>query len=215
MLSIHGKVVGLAMVMAALGTGCAVDAADVDLDQADLDEAEALDTTSAALEQGADEERGGYQAQAPTKDLFGPSKGMLEPSKGMLGPSKAPVGQLGQAPLGQLGQAPLGQLGQAPLGQLGQAPLGQLGQAPLGQLGQTPSGQEPTGARFFPGGSCGGGFNGGFCGGGFNGFGSCGFGTPFNINNNNNINVITLLEDLFNRNHRPHHHCGSWGDDWP
>ncbi|XXY49453.1 hypothetical protein WME91_56550 [Sorangium sp. So ce269] len=107
MISIHGKVMGLAMVMAALGTGCAVGAADAELDQAGLDEVEELDSTAAALEEGAVEERGGYQAQAPTKDLFGPSKGAPSkgaPGKGMLG-LQAPVGQLGQAPIGEPGQS--------------------------------------------------------------------------------------------------------------
>ncbi|XYI03080.1 hypothetical protein ACMHYB_26305 [Sorangium sp. So ce1128] len=99
MISIHCKVMGLAMVMAALGTGCAVDAAGADLDQAGLDEVEELDSTAAALEEGAEEEQGGYQAQAPTKDLFGPSKGMI---------GQAPVGQFGQEPTGQLGQEPIG-----------------------------------------------------------------------------------------------------------
>ncbi|WP_437760134.1 hypothetical protein [Sorangium sp. So ce1389] len=192
MISIHGKVMGLAMVVAALGTGCAVDAADADFDQAGLDE---VDSTAAALEEGAEEERGGYQAQAPTKDMFAPSKGV--PSKGMLG------------------QAPVGQLGQEPVGQLGQEPVGQLGQAPIGAPGQS--------ARFFggvPGGFCGGfpGFGGGFGG----GFGS-GFGSPFNINNNNNINVISILEELLNRHNvcpKPvvierHEHHGHHGHHGP
>ncbi|XXY49454.1 hypothetical protein WME91_56555 [Sorangium sp. So ce269] len=206
MISIHGKVMGLAMVMAALGTGCAVGAADAELDQAGLDEVEELDSTAAALEEGAVEERGGYQAQAPTKDLFGPSKGAPSkgaPGKGMLG-LQAPVGQLGQAPVGQLGQAPVGQLGQAPVGQLGQAPVGQLGQAPVGQLGQAPIGEPGQSARNF-----------GFGCPGFGGFGG-GFGFPFNINNNNNINVISILDELLNRDHCPHHrphHCSGslWG----
>ncbi|WP_437760135.1 hypothetical protein [Sorangium sp. So ce1389] len=210
MISIHGKVMGLAMVVAALGTGCAVDAADADFDQAGLDEAAELDSTAAALEEAAEEERGGYQAQAPTKDMFGPSKGAPSkgvpgkgaPGKGMLG-LQAPVGQLGQAPVGQLGQAPVGQLGQAPIGQLGQAPIGQLGQEPVGQLGQAPIGAPGQSARNF-------GFGCPVFGGGFPGFFGGGF--PFNINNNNNINVVSILDKLLNRDHCPHHCSGSlWG----
>ncbi|XXY49452.1 hypothetical protein WME91_56545 [Sorangium sp. So ce269] len=206
MISIHGKVMGLAMVMAALGTGCAVDAADAELDQAGLDEVEELDSTAAALEEGAVEERGGYQAQAPTKDLFGPSKGA--PSKGMLG--QAPVGQLGQAPTGQEGLAPVGAPGLA-------------GGTPV----QGTFVGEGAGARFF--GGCCGGFPGAF--GGFPGaFG--GFGSPFNINNNNNVNILAILEELRNRHNVcpprpvvvriPPVHSGSscsgplgWGDRWP
>ncbi|WP_437627293.1 hypothetical protein [Sorangium sp. So ce1151] len=216
MLSIHGKVLGLAMVMAALGTGCAVDAADADLDRASLDEAEQVDSTTAALEEGAEEARGGFQA--PGKDVLGPSKGV--PSKGSFG-AQAPLGvgqqlptDLGQAPVGaqgpllpggqapidQLGQAPIGQVGQAPIGQVGQAPIGQVGQAPIGQVGQAPIGGVP-GVGGVPGlGGFGGvpglgGFGGVGVGSrffGFNGFGCC----PTTINNNNNINIITIVDEF-------------------
>ncbi|WP_438030209.1 hypothetical protein [Sorangium sp. So ce233] len=199
MISIHGKVMGLAMVVAALGTGCAADAADVELDQAGLDEAAEIDATSAALEEVAEDERGGYQAQAPSKDLFGPSKGL--PSKGL--PSKGMIGA----------QAPVGQLGQGPVGQLGQGPVGQLGQAPMGVPGQSARSFGCGFPGFFPGFGFGGGF---------------GFGAPFNINNNNNINIIALLDELFNKNrvcppaallphhhHCPHHSTGPVGLGWP
>ncbi|KYF63283.1 hypothetical protein BE11_04270 [Sorangium cellulosum] len=212
------------MVMAALGTGCAVDAADAALDQASLDEAEAIDSTSAALEEGEEEARGGYQA--PGKDLLGPGKGL--PDKGLLGP-QAPVGQLGQAPVGQLGQAPVGQLGQAPIGQ---APIGQapIGQAPIGQapIGQGPVGQ-PVGV---PGGVGVPGLGGvgvpglgGFGVPGLGGFGvpafgasrfvgGCGFpgfsSFPVTINNNNNINIITTLDQILNR-----HRVCSAPAHWP
>src|SRR5690349_9615373 len=103
MLSIHGKVLGLAMVMAALGTGCAVDAAnDADLDEAGVDEVEMVDSTAEALEADAST-RGGYTGQV-----------------GVQGPV-----DLGQAPVGI--QAPVGQLGQGPVGQ------GPVGQGPVGQ----------------------------------------------------------------------------------
>ncbi|KYF94643.1 hypothetical protein BE20_06000 [Sorangium cellulosum] len=105
MLSIHGKVLGLAVVMAALGTGCAVDSvSDVELDEAGLDKVEQVDSTAAALE-GDDEERGGFQ-QAPSK---APLKG------GLQGPA-----DLGQAPVGV--QGPAGPGLQGPIGQVGQAP---------------------------------------------------------------------------------------------
>ncbi|WP_438030208.1 hypothetical protein [Sorangium sp. So ce233] len=220
MLSIHGKVLGLAMVMAALGTGCAVDAADAELDQVGLDEAGEIDSTSAALEEG-EEARGGFQA--PGKDLLGPGKG--GPDKGLIG-AQGPVGQLGQGPVGQLGQGPVGQLGQAPIGQapIGQAPIGQvpIGQVPVGQPGPAPVGV--PGGVGVPG-------LGGFGVPGLGGFGvpafgasrfvgGCGFpggfGFPVTINNNNNINIIALL-DQFRNPHlvcpphhvwpHDHHHC--------
>ncbi|WP_437785842.1 hypothetical protein [Sorangium sp. So ce1097] len=227
MLSIHGKVLGLAMVMAAIGTGCAVDAADAELDMEGLDEVEAIDEAAAALEEGDEEERGGYQA--PGKDLLGPGKGGLD--KGMLGP-QAPVGQLGPAQVGQVGQAPVGQLGPAQVGQVGQAPIGQapIGQAPIGQV---PIGQGPVGAPVgvppvgVPGGVGAPGL-GGFGAPGLGGFGfpgafgvsrfigGCpGFfgGSPVTINNNTNnidINLIALLEDQFRNSHRvcPPVHAG-------
>ncbi|WP_437693320.1 hypothetical protein [Sorangium sp. So ce176] len=200
MISIQSKVMGLAMVVAALGTGCAVDAADADLEQAGLDEVEALDSTAAALEESAEEERGGYQTQAPSKDLFGPSKG--GPSKkGMLGP-QGPVGQLGQGPVGQLGQAPIGQLSQVGSAQAGlQALVG-------GAQGQG----SRDGARNF---GC---FPGLGFGGGFGGFGG-GFGFPIvSNNNNNNIAIAQILDEMFrfmdDRRNDHHHHHGhhSWCD---
>ncbi|WP_434047991.1 MULTISPECIES: hypothetical protein [Sorangium] len=209
MISIQSKVMGLAMVVAALGTGCAVDAADADLEQAGLDEVEALDSTAAALEESAEEERGGYQAQAPSKDLFGPSKG--GPSKkGMLGP-QGPVGQLGQGPVGQLGKAPIGQVGQAPIGQLSQVGSAQAGLQDLVGGAQGQSARD--GARNF--GCCPGlGFGGG-CGGfgglgGFGGFGGGFGGFPIvSNNNNNNIVIAQILDHLFhnfNRDNRHDHH---------
>ncbi|MGK3994076.1 hypothetical protein [Sorangium sp. So ce1024] len=192
MLSIHGKVLGLAMVMAAIGTGCAVDAADAELDMEGLDEVEAIDEAAAALEEG-EEERGGYQA--PGKDLLGP---------------QAPVGQLGPAQVGQVGQAPVGQLGPAPIGQapIGQAPIGQ------GPIGQGPIGQGPVGAPVGVPGGVGVPGLGGFGVPGLGGFGfpvgfsesrfvgGCSF-SPVTINNNNNINIIAVLDRFRN----PHHFC--------
>ncbi|WP_437960752.1 hypothetical protein WME76_14590 [Sorangium sp. So ce119] len=211
MLSIHGKVLGLAMVMAALGTGCAVDAADAELDQADLDEAAEIDSTAAALEEGEEDARGGFQA--PGKDLLGPGKGV--PDKGLLG-AQGPVGQLGQAPVGQLGQAPVGQLGQAPIGQapisqapISQAPISQvpIGQMPVGQPVPAPVGVPGLGGIGAPG-------IGGFGVPGFGGFGVPAFGvsrfvsgfgfsnfSPVTINNNNN-NIVIALMDHFRDMHR-------------
>ncbi|XXY49451.1 hypothetical protein WME91_56540 [Sorangium sp. So ce269] len=219
MLSIHGKVMGLAMVMAALGTGCAVDAADAELDQASLDEAEQVDSTTAALEEGAEEARGGFQA--PGKDVLGPSKGV--PSKGSLG-AQAPLGvgqqlptDLGQAPVGAQGpllpggQAPIDQVGQAPIGQVGQAPIGQVGQAPIGQVGQGPVGVPGVGGVPGLGGFGGVPGLGGFGVPGLAGFGAVGsrfFGcSPVTINNNNNINIITLIDEHGFAHHFPHHGC--------
>ncbi|WP_437960754.1 hypothetical protein WME76_14600 [Sorangium sp. So ce119] len=211
MISIQSKVLGLAVVVAALGTGCAVDAADADLEQAGLDEVEALDSTAAALEESAEEERGGYQAQAPSKDLYGPSKG--GPSKkGMLGP-QGPVGQLGQGPVGQLGKAPIGQVGQAPIGQLSQVGSAQAGLQDLVGGAQGQSGRD--GARnfgCFPGLGFGGGLGGlGF--GGLGGFGGGFGGFPIvSNNNNNNIAIAQILDEMFRfmddrRNDHHHHHC--------
>ncbi|XYI03078.1 hypothetical protein ACMHYB_26295 [Sorangium sp. So ce1128] len=223
MLSIHGKVLGLAVVMAALGTGCAIDATDADLDQASLDEAEQVDSTTAALEEGAEEARGGFQA--PGKEPFlPPGKGGI--GKGSLG-AQAPLGvgqqlptDLGQAPVGaqgpllpggqapidQVGQAPIGQVGQAPIGQVGQAPIGQVGQAPIGQVGQGPVGVPGVGG--VPG-------LGGFGVPGLGGFGGVGLGSrffgfgcsPVTINNNNNINVITLIDENGFMHHVPQPCC--------
>ncbi|KYF69811.1 hypothetical protein BE15_02415 [Sorangium cellulosum] len=205
---------GLAMVMAALGTGCAVDAADAELDQVGLDEAEEIDSITAALEEGEEEARGGFQA--PGKDLLGPGKG--GPDKGLIG-AQGPVGQLGQAPVGQVGQAPVGQVGQAPIGQapIGQAPIGQgpVGQGPVGQPVPAPVGAPGIGGFGAPGiGGFGAPGIGGFGAPGIGGFGvpafgvsrfASGFGftgfSPVTINNNNN-NIVIALMDHFRDMHR-------------
>ncbi|WP_437760133.1 hypothetical protein [Sorangium sp. So ce1389] len=237
MLSIHGKVLGLAMVMAALGTGCAIDAADADLDEATLGEGEQVDSTTAALEEGVEEARGGFQA--PGKEpLLPPAKG----GKGSLG-AQAPLGvgqqlptDLGQAPVGAQGpllpggQAPIDQVGQAPIGQVGQAPIAQVGQAPIGQVGQAPIGQVGQGPVGVPGvggvpGVAGVPGLGGFGVPGLAGFGAVGLGSrffgfgcsPVTINNNNNINIITLIDEHGFVHHVPHHCCPHHGvhDLWP
>ncbi|KYG04529.1 hypothetical protein BE21_46310 [Sorangium cellulosum] len=219
MLSIHGKVLGLAVVMAALGTGCAVDSvSDVELDEAGLDEVEQVDSTAEALE-GDEATRGGFQ-QAPSKAPLGPSKGGLgqQAPFGLQGPA-----DLGQAPIGLQGPA---DLGQAPVGVQGpagpglQAPIGQVGQAPIGQapIGQGPMGVPGVGAPGLPGvglpgvgvpglglGMPGLGFGAGGFGalgsrfGGFGGFGCC----PINIINNN-IFIDDRFRDFC---HFPPHCC--------
>ncbi|WP_437291399.1 hypothetical protein [Sorangium sp. So ce406] len=182
MISIQSKVLGLAMVVAALGTGCAVDAADADLEQAGLDEVEELDSTAAALEESAVEERGGYQAQAPSKDLYGPSKG---------GPSKK--GTLVQGPVGQLSQVGLTQTG-----------LQDLVGGAQGQSGR-------DGARnfgCFPGLGFGGlgGFGGGF------GFGGFPIVSNNNNNNIAIAQILDeMFRFMDERHHHDHHRCPPMG----
>ncbi len=168
MISIHGKLMGVAMVLA-LGAGCAVDE-EVDMDATELDE-ESVDSTMEALEES---ERGGFAAQAqvgqmgpsklglPHKGEFVPSKGEYPskgayPSKGELAPSKYPskgeypskggyVGQHGEAQIGkaELGQAQIGQaqIGKAEIGQaqIGQAQIGHA-QVSKGELVSTQVGK--------------------------------------------------------------------------
>jgi hypothetical protein len=195
---------GLAMVVAALGTGCAVDAADADLEQAGLDEVEELDSTAAALEEGAEEERSTYQW--PSKDLFGPSK--FGPSK--FGPSKK--GLLGlQGPVDQVGLPPIGQLSKLPIGQYSQVGPGLQGLVG-GVQGERGADSAGANARMF---GCCPGFGFGF--GGLGGLGGLGFGgfPVVSNNNNNNIVISQILDRLFHNinrddnHHHGNHHC------WP
>ncbi|XXT18482.1 hypothetical protein WME94_50460 [Sorangium sp. So ce429] len=164
MISIHGKMMGLAMVLA-LGAGCAAGAdEEIDMDAMELDE-ETVDSSSEALEEA---ERGGYAAQAqaqvgqmgpsklglpPTKGelpskgvpmlgkgSLGPSKGEL-PSKGGLLPSKGEFPSKGGLPSkglptkGGYAQQGTAQIGQAAVGQMAGLSEAQVGQSSQAQIG--------------------------------------------------------------------------------
>lgn len=200
MISIHGKMMGLAMVLA-LGAGCAVGSDE------ELDLEEGVDSTTEALEEA---ERGGYAAQSQAQvGQMGPSKLGLPPSKGLpskgvpMLPGKSPLpgkGELlpskgdfptkgglpptkglptkgGYAQQGpaQIGPGAVGQaqdLSQAQIGQLGPGAPAQIGQAGVGQTGAV-VGQDASqrdGARMC--GGFGSGFGFPFFGGGL----GCGFG---------------------------------------
>jgi hypothetical protein len=168
MISIHGKMMGLAMVLA-LGAGCAAGAdEEIDMDAVGIDE-ESVDSVSDALEEA---ERGGYAAQAqaqvgqmgpsklglpptkgelpskvspmlPSKGSLGPSKGSLGPSKGELLPSKGEFPTKGGLP--SKGLPTKGGYAQQGTAQIGQAAVGQmagLSEAQVGQAGHAQIGAQ-------------------------------------------------------------------------